>query len=273
MISKIDDFFVTPSLSELSGISEEITTYMEYLSKIPTKLKSSPDFDKASLFNELCISNALYRKSKNASEPLTIYWLSKLRNEATIISVKENIPVFNFTKDDLALLVKQSKDPSKLSNIKDILLRHGIILLYLEAYPGMKVDGVSFLLDNDRPVIGMSLRFDRLDNYWFTLLHELSHLILHKEVLQTPLFDDIESEQTEDIEMEANGVALNTMIPRYKWRSCKLKYEPTTENVYSLADDMSIHPALVAGRYRKENNKYTVFSDIVNSINTREILL
>ena len=273
MTNTIDDFFVIPSISGLSGVSEEITTYIECLSKIPEKLKNSPDFDKSSLFNELNISNALYRKSKNASEPLTLYWLSKLRNEATIFSVKENIPVFNFTTDDLAILVKKSKNPAKLSEIKNILFNHGIILLYSEAYPGMKVDGVSFLLDNDIPVIGMSLRFDRLDNYWFTLLHELSHLILHKEVLQTPLFDDIESEQTEDIEMEANGVALNTMIPRYKWRSCKLKYEPTTENVYSLAEEMSIHPALVAGRFRKENNKYNIFSDIVNSVNTREILL
>lgn len=273
MTNEIDDFFVIPSLSGLSGVSEEITTYIECLSKIPEKFKNAPDFDKVSLFNELSISNVLYRKSKNASEPLTLYWLSKLRNKATIISIKENIPAFNFTKDDLALLVKQSKDPAKLSDIKDLLLRHGIILLYLESYPGMKVDGVSFLLENGIPVIGMSLRYDRLDNYWFTLLHELSHLILHIDNLKTPLFDDIESEQTEDIEMEANGLALNTMIPRYKWRSCKLKYEPTIENVYSLADEMSIHPALVAGRYRKENNKYAVFSDIVNSINTREILL
>lgn len=72
-------FFVIPSLSGLSGVSEEITTYIECLSKIPEKLKNAPDFDKASLFNELCISNALYRKSKNASEPLTIYWLVEIK--------------------------------------------------------------------------------------------------------------------------------------------------------------------------------------------------
>ena len=40
---------------------------------------------------------------------------------------------------------------------------------------------------NGAPVAALTLRYDRLDNFWFTLLHELAHIALHMDGNQTTI--------------------------------------------------------------------------------------
>ena len=61
----------------------------------------------------------------------------------------------------------------------------------------------------------MTLRYSRLDNYWFVLFHELSHIILHYDKLQSPIFDDLDKESGDDIELDANYYAMEHLVPRY----------------------------------------------------------
>lgn len=68
------------------------------------------------------------------------------------------------------------------------------------------VDGVVIKTDNG-PVIGMSLRYDRVDNFWFTLIHELSHIAKHYKEQNSIIVDDLDSnihQNCEKIENEAN---------------------------------------------------------------------
>lgn len=272
MNNEFDDFFVSP-MNNFENLYEDYQLYQKCLSALPVKVTSSVSFNKVALFDEVSHSKALYRKSNNASDFLSIYWLSQLRLEASKVLSENPIPKLSFTKNDLLKLVEITKTPEKIIELPKILYEYGIILLFKEYIPGMKVDGVTFLFNESIPVIGMTLRYDRYDNFWFTLFHELAHVILHYDKLKDPLFDDIEDQQLEDIEMEANNLTLNSFVPRYKWRSCKLKYNPKKEYVYELAEELAIHPAIIAGRYRKETGNYSIFTDIVTSINTREILL
>ena len=62
---------------------------------------------------------------------------------------------------------------------RDFLAQHGIGFEYLPHLPRTHLDGAAIKLDDGRPVIGMTLRYDRIDNFWYTLLHELSHVGLH----------------------------------------------------------------------------------------------
>jgi HTH-type transcriptional regulator/antitoxin HigA len=57
-----------------------------------------------------------------------------------------------------------------------ILERAGIRCVIVEALTGTKVDGACLWLDGKSPVIGLSFRYDRIDWFWFTLLHELGHV-------------------------------------------------------------------------------------------------
>ena len=270
----IDDFFADSAFSSSDfSLSELFLKYCDFMDKLPTKLKKDENFDSWKYFSEIAQSKTLFKKKDDAPMALAVHWLSLVREQANIIAIDNEIPALNFTEKDLSELSHESVNVEKLPLIKDILLKHGIILAYQESLPGMKLDGASFLLDDKIPVIGMTLRYSRLDNFWFVLFHELSHIILHYEKLKTPVLDDLDEEAEEDIEMEANSLALSSLIPRPKWRSCNLHYNANEATLNAFAKEINIHPSIVAGRYQKEKNKYSVFADIVNSVNTREILL
>lgn len=273
-MNSIDDFFAdsTFSSSEIK-LSELFLNYCNFMDNLPSKVKNDENFDSWKFFSEIAQSKTLFRKKDDAPKALGLHWLSLVREQANIIAIENEIPELNFTEKDLLDLSHESVNVEQLPFIKNMLLKHGIILVYQEAFPGMKLDGACFLLDGKIPVIGMTLRYSRLDSYWFVLFHELSHIIKHLEKLQIPVLDDLDQESKEDIEMEANGLALSSLIPRAKWRSCNLHYNANKENLYAFAQEIKVHPAIVAGRYQKEKNKYSVFSDIVNSVNTREVLL
>jgi HTH-type transcriptional regulator / antitoxin HigA len=272
--NQYDDFFANSSFSSSeSELSETFLQYCDFMNNIPSKIKNDKNFDSWKYFTEIAQSKALYRKRNDAPLSLAVYWLSQIRSMANIIFATKEIPKLSFTEKDLSNLSHESEDEKELPLIAGKLFEHGIILLYLESLSGMKLDGASFLLNDKVPVIGMTLRYNRIDNYWFTLFHELSHIILHYDQLKSAFFDDLDEEKTSDIEIEADGLAQVSLIPRYKWRSCNLHYDRKPENVYNFANELHIHPAIVAGRYEKENNNYTIFSSIVNKTDTREILL
>ena len=273
-INQIDDFFVYATFSSSDiKLAELFLQYCNYMDNLPNKVKKDANFDSWKYFTEIEQSKTLFKKRDDAPLALAIHWLSLVREKANIAVLNNHIPEFNFTEENLSKLSHESVDEKKLPLIKDILLQHGIILIYQESLPGMKLDGASFLLNKKIPVIGMTLRYSRLDNYWFVLFHELSHIILHYDKLQSPIFDDLDKESGDDIELDANTLARNSLIPRYKWRNCKLRYNHEEKNVYTFAKELNIHPAIIAGRLQREKNKYTVFSNIVYSVNTKEILL
>src|SRR5262249_46467285 len=66
---------------------------------------------------------------------------------------------------------------SEVRKVPRILSESGIRFVVVESLSSARIDGVCFWLDDQSPVIGMSLRFDRIDNFWFVLRHELEHLI------------------------------------------------------------------------------------------------
>src|SRR6185437_17084089 len=99
----------------------------------------------------------------------------------------------------------------------------GVRLIFVEKLPQANIDGVCFWLD-DSPVIGMSLRFDRIDNFWFVFRHEVDH-VLHKDGKQNPVIDDLEGiKASTDAslsaqERRANAAAANFCAPSDKVRS------------------------------------------------------
>jgi HTH-type transcriptional regulator / antitoxin HigA len=137
--------------------------------------------------------NALFRKSPSADESRLAMWLSLLRARAEYICLTQNVPRFHgLTKNDLRAIARLSVDPKIIRHLPVKLATHGVILIYLRALTGMKVDGAAFRLRSGHMVIGMSFRFSRLDYFWFTLMHELAHLVLHGDILDKPVVVDVE---------------------------------------------------------------------------------
>ncbi len=96
--------------------------------------------------------------------------------------------------------------------VRELLQKRGVHFVVAKHLPGTYLDGACFRAPVGAPIIGMTLRHDRLDNFWFTLAHELAHLRLHLRD-DVAFFDDTEREGCEDDdprEDEANAAARRT---------------------------------------------------------------
>ncbi|SCU73991.1 conserved hypothetical protein [Cupriavidus necator] len=144
---------------------------------------------------------------------------------------------------------------------KEFLLHHGIVLLAERNVPGMKVDGAAFLVE-DIPVIGLTLRRDALDNFWFTLLHEVAHVVLHYRTgLAAGFFDDIETREIDALEAEADRFAGSLLIPQDIWLRSPARIAKAADTIERFAKQLGISPAVVFGRIRMERQNYAIFSD------------
>ena len=230
----------------------------------------------ATVFFDLPLSKqpALFRKSAKADESLLAIWQARARAEAEYRYLAEERPAFTgLTREHLRQLAILSVDPQVVRQLPSILAEFGIILVYVHALPGMSADGAVFHLSTGHPVIAMSLRFPRLDYFWFTLLHELAHLVLHADQLKEPVFFDVEaSEESDRIERAANRLAKDSIVERESWRNCDPKYDPTDRAVQAYAAEQGVHPSLIAGLLRKESGNYKRYSLIINEHDVREII-
>lgn len=215
----------------------------------------------------------LFRKSAKADENLLSIWETRARAEAEYLCVAEARPAFKgLTKEDLRKLARLSVDPQVVRQLPSILAEFGIILVYIYALPGMNADGAVFHLSTGHPVIAMSLRFPRLDYFWFTLLHELAHLVLHRDQLTEPVFFDVEAEEKNRSEKAANRLAKDSIVDRESWRNCAPKYDPSDSAVHVYAAEQDVHPGLIAGLLRKESGNYKRYSSIINEQDVRAII-
>ena len=116
----------------------------------------------------------------------------------------------------------------------------------------------------NRPVIGLTLRHDRIDNFWFCLMHELAHVSLHLSESNTEFYDDLEVEAHEDPrEQQADDLAMEALIPSGVWLESPASELRTPEAVEDLASQLGIHPAIVAGRIRYESKSYRILSQLI----------
>ncbi|ESX08535.1 MULTISPECIES: helix-turn-helix domain-containing protein [unclassified Mesorhizobium] len=158
-------------------------------------------------------------------------------------------------------LAQTSIFPDWNARIFSELHRIGIILVVLEHMPGTFLDGAAMCRGDGVPVIALTLRHDRLDNFWFTLLHEFSHVVCHLSSDRQVILDDLDVASSETIEAEADSFARNALIPPAIWR--RIDKDSSTEEVLEAAQKAGVHPAISAGRWRFEHSDYRRFSKLI----------
>jgi HTH-type transcriptional regulator/antitoxin HigA len=157
---------------------------------------------------------------------------------------------------------------------KEHLSKHGVALIIEPHLPKTRLDGVSLLVDNN-PVIGLTLRHDRLDNFWFTLMHELAHIKLHLggEHKREIFIDDLDIADSGLAEVEANTLAKNAFIGSRELHISDAWRLRTTQSVVQLADKHEIHPSIAAGLIRHESNDYRLFSEIISGNKVKHLFM
>ena len=147
----------------------------------------------------------------------------------------------------------------------DFLAEKGIAVEIVRHLPGTHLDGAAMKSANGWSVIGLTLRYDRIDHFWYTLEHELAHVLFHFGDNRSSFVDDLGLEITDDKEGDADTKAKEALIPIDVWESSQLKKNPSPMAVISLAHELGIHPGIVAGRYRYEEQDYRRLSQFVGN--------
>lgn len=168
-----------------------------------------------------------------------------------------NLPMMR----DLAKLSRLERGPVLA---RDFLNGYGIAFVVEGHMQKTYLDGAAFLVAEDRPVISMTLRYNRLDNFWFVLMHELAHVWKHLKKESESFFDDIDlKNDLEPVEKEADRIAGEALIPRNEWDDSSAKHLQTAEAAIQLAEELRIHPAIVAGKIRYESRNYKKLNNLV----------
>ena len=152
------------------------------------------------------------------------------------------------------------------------LIRHGIGFEFVPHLPRTHLDGAALRLGDGRPVVGLTLRYDRIDNFWFTLLHELAHIGLHLDPSESEVgfLDDhslrgIEAVGGDSAEQDADRWAQDALIPPEIWEKGNILDHPTPMSVLDVGWDAGVHPAIIAGRIRHEKGNYRLLSQFVGA--------
>lgn len=163
------------------------------------------------------------------------------------------------------ITAKWLKDLARLSAFNDgprlareQLGKAGITLVIEPHFKGTYLDGAA-MLDEGRPIVAMTLRHDRLDNFWFVLMHELAHVAKHLDEAHPLFTDNLDSPDEQDrIEREADEMAGEALIPKTAWEKSAARISHLSKDVIALADKLGVHPAIVAGRVRHETKNFRI---------------
>jgi HTH-type transcriptional regulator/antitoxin HigA len=159
---------------------------------------------------------ALAAKRSNRSEELSaaqMTWVACVRRQG-----RASTAPASFSREKLADLAAELPriitTPEKFRDLPALFDGVGVLLVYVEALPGAKIDGCAFFLDGT-PVIGLSGRGKRMDKILFTLLHETAHLALGHVKQDGIIVEEVEQQAHESAnEKAANNQAGSWILPQ-----------------------------------------------------------
>jgi len=204
------------------------------------------------------------RKGSQADECALSLWRGKVISLANEIILGDFDPSAMSTDFVRSIFQLSVLDDGPLQ-VRRILHKNGIALVILSYLPGTHLDGAAMLRSDGKPVIALTLRHDRIDNFWFTLAHEMAHVVLHLSKGSDDVFlDDLDYLSSKDsYEEESDSFAAEVLIPHTAWEESDARRTAKPADVRRFASYLHIHPAIVAGRIRFEQNDYRLLDHLV----------
>jgi HTH-type transcriptional regulator / antitoxin HigA len=243
----------------VKGEGQLLERFREFIAKV--SLGATPVFMRRSIFGGVVDKNRV----------VTYAWLARVVMKAR--EQRKSGTRFNATAFDIEFLRQVAKLSAADNGPKlaqEFLAMKGIVLVAEPQLPGMAVDGAVIRDDDGTPIIGLTLRFDRLDSFWFTLLHELAHLLKHFSTQTVAFIDDVTNlDDADPRESEADAVASECLIPRSAWSRSLASRTRRKEDIDSLAASLCVHPAIIAGRIRKETRNWRLLTKMVGQDQVR----
>lgn len=205
---------------------------------------------------------AAAKKTHTEHSPEELAWLFRVRQIAREMDAPE------YSQEKLRAALKQLRslviNAEDVRRVPEILRQAGVRFVVVERLSNCKIDGVCTWLDDDSPVVGMTIRHNRLDNFWFVLIHELEHVLQCHGKRSVGIIDDLDGEGGSDgenvaeEERIANSAALNFAFSREKLMSFYVRKSPfiAERDVIGFAGVSEVHPAIVVGQLQYLKKDY-----------------
>jgi HTH-type transcriptional regulator/antitoxin HigA len=199
-------------------------------------------------------------------------WAAHVLRRAERVEVSREFVAQDWNAETIAALRSLSRESDGARRAVGFLEERGIVVDVVPHLPRTKLDGAAMRRSDGVPVIALTLRYDRVDNFWFTLMHELGHVVRHFSGSsldsndQELFFDDLDVPASVDVkEREADDFARESLIPKDMWEASAVRYVVAPETARLLAEQVGVAPAVVAGRVRYEKNNYRLLAGLVDS--------
>lgn len=218
--------------------------------------KTATVYCKSTKFNE--------RTNRSMDKYALLAWVARVSIKAKQSNISKNYRPG--IVDDVFL--KKIAKISRLENgpiiAKNLLEDAGIPLIIEPHLPRTYIDGAAILSADDKPIIALTIRHNRLDNFWYTLLHELAHVSRHLKKPEEFFVDNLDSDlNLSKKEVEADILARNSFIPRAEWARSDVNFDPSEKFICEYANRWMIHPSIIAGRIRYETKNFYKFRKLV----------
>ena len=219
-------------------------------------------FFEAANVNDIPHMHHAARKSSHYDEtpPAQVAWLFRVRQIAKTIVVGRYSE--KSLRDALPRFHAMLQDPEEVRHVPRLLSELGIRFVIVECLPTAKIDGVCFWLDKQSPVIGMSMRLDRIDNFWFVLRHEIEHVLRGdgqvREIIDVDIDADRSKGQLPPEEVAANTAAADFCVPTAEMDSFIARKAPffAERDVIGFARRITVHPGLVVGQIQNRTKRW-----------------
>jgi len=194
--------------------------------------------------------------------PAQLAWLFRVRQIAKSIAAPQ------YSEKALRSAVSEFETllyaPDETRRVPRTLMDCGVRFIIVEKLANADIDGVCFWLNEHSPVIGMTTRRDKIDNFWFVLRHECEHVLRGHGRDQEMIDDNLEGEKasTSDAipeeERVANAAAANFCVPIDKLASFLARKHPFyyEKDVIAFARLLNRHPGLVVGQMQRSLDRY-----------------
>jgi len=265
-LSKVDDDTVVARrarIFEIAPVKNMVKRgWIESSSNVDVLEQQVVDFFELSDIDESPKFQVAARKSTTYDDMTTaeLAWYFYCKHLASSIGV----PTYSKAKLKKCIdkLVDLASHPQEVRHVPEVLADAGVRFVVVKHLPKSKLDGAAFWLDKERksqPVIAVSMRLDRIDSFWFTLAHEIAHILNRDAIsLDSDMVSTTSTLSKDKPEHEklADEFAANMVVPRDELDDFIVRVRPyyAKKKIAGFANRIKVHPGIVVGQlqYREE---------------------
>jgi addiction module HigA family antidote len=146
-----------------------------------------------------------------------------------------------------------------LDPIQQICAASGVALVLVPELKNTGISGCARWLSDKKALIALTLRYKKDDQFWFTVFHEIGHILLHRskrsfivDNAKEDLSDRIVDPEMQSYETEANQFARDTLIPSSALGEFIRKKTFTNDAIHDFSEAIGIGPGIVVGRLQHD---------------------